>query len=237
MMPVSQTKPYEGMPPLVRAAVDIELPWPHALRELGDVEEKGQEEEEVEDDDPGEEDLDLVTVKTIHDSPVEGGDETIDDEGHKVDQSDHDVFILVHLVFEDDSAADKGNYSDHVDSTYGGMAPEGIVDSTEERGRDGGQDADQVHHQTELVGVLAVGGECVEDCGHDHADLVTADDDKNDREVLPGDDVTIGRCRGGDEVPEKDGQEEDEAQEVGPDIEGLIVQSHHRSEALPPTLV
>ena len=75
------------------------------------------------------------------------------------------------------------------------------------------------------MGVLAVGGEGVEDGGHDHADLVAPDDDEDDGEVLPGQPTGY---RGRDEVPEQDGEEEDEAQEVGPDVERLIVQADHR---------
>ena len=62
----------------------------------------------------------------------------------------------------------------------------------------------------------------MEDCGHDHADLVAADDDEDDGEVLPGEPTWY---RGRDEVPEKDGEEEDEAQEMGPDVESLIVET------------
>ena len=74
------------------------------------------------------------------------------------------------------------------------------------------------------MGVLAMGGEGVEDGRHDHTDLVAANDDQDDREVLPGEPAGDWRT---DEVPEKDGEEEDEAQEVGPDVESLVVKSHH----------
>ena len=74
----------------------------------------------------------------------------------------------------------------------------------------------------------------MEDGGHDHTDLVAADDDEDDGEVLPGDPAGY---RGGNEVPEEDGEEEDEAQEVCPDVERLIVQADHRPQALPPALI
>ena len=84
------------------------------------------------------------------------------------------------------------------------------------------------------MGVLAVGGEGVEDGGHDHADLVATDDDQDDGEVLPGDPTWY---RGRDEVPEEDGEEEDEAQEVGPDVQGLIMETDNRPQTLFPALV
>ena len=84
------------------------------------------------------------------------------------------------------------------------------------------------------MGVLAVGGEGMEDRGHDHADLIAADDDEDHGEVLPSDPTWDWRW---DEVPEEDGEEEDEAKEVGPDIEGLIVEADNRPQALSPALV
>lgn len=163
-----------------------------------------------------------MAVKAVHNCPVKGWNEAVDDEGEKVCQSDGHVLVLVHLVSEQGSAGDEPNHSEHVERTEGGIAPEGVVDPTEERGRDGGDDPEEVPHQAELVGVLAVGGEGMEDCGHDHADLVAADDDEDDGEVLPGEPTWY---RGRDEVPEKDGEEEDEAQEMGPDVESLIVET------------
>ena len=80
-MPVGQPQPNEGVPPLMRAPVNIKSSRPDALRELGDVEEKGQQEKEVEDDNPWEEDLDFMAVKAIHKCPVKGRNEAVDDEG------------------------------------------------------------------------------------------------------------------------------------------------------------
>ena len=74
----------------------------------------------------------------------------------------------------------------------------------------------------------------MEDGGHDHADLVAPDDDEDDGKVLPGQPTGY---RGRDEVPEQDGEEEDEAQEVGPDVERLIVQADHRPQTLAPALI
>ena len=74
----------------------------------------------------------------------------------------------------------------------------------------------------------------MEDCGHDHTDLVAPDDDEDHREVLPR---HPARDRGRDEVPEEDGEKEDEAEEVGPDVEGLVMPLESRQETLPPTLV
>ena len=69
------------MPPLMGAPVNIKCSRSDALRELGDVEEKGQQEKEVEDDNPWEEDLDFMAVKAIHKCPVKGRNEAVDDEG------------------------------------------------------------------------------------------------------------------------------------------------------------
>ena len=79
-MPVSQSKPNEGVPPLMGAPIDIKCSRSDALRKLGDVEEKGQQEKEVEDDNPWKEDLDLMAVKAIHKCPVKGRDEAVNDE-------------------------------------------------------------------------------------------------------------------------------------------------------------
>ena len=106
--------------------------------------------------------------------------------------------------------------------------------TTEEGSCNRGDDPEQIPHQAELVGILAVWGEGVEDCGHDHTDLVAPDDDEDHREVLPS---HPARDRGWDEVPEEDVEEEDEAEEVGPDVEGLVMPLKSRQETLPPTLV
>ena len=62
----------------------------------------------------------------------------------------------------------------------------------------------------------------MEHCRHDHADLVAANNDQNNREVLPGDSARDWRA---DEVPEKNGEEEDEPEEMGPDVECLIMKT------------
>ena len=129
MMPVGETKPDEGMPPLVGAPPDIKLPWPYTLGELGDIEEKGKEDEEIEDDDPRKEDLDFVTVEAIHDSPVNGGNKTVYYEGGEVEKPDHYMLVLVHLLSEDHATSNEAQHGEHVDSTEGGVAPERVVDS------------------------------------------------------------------------------------------------------------
>ena len=80
-MPVRQSQPNKGVPPLMGAPDNIKCSRSDTLRELGDVEEKGQQEKEVEDNNPWEEDLDLMAVKAIHKCPVKGRDEAVDDEG------------------------------------------------------------------------------------------------------------------------------------------------------------
>ena len=114
------------------------------------------------------------------------------------------------------------------------MHGEELILTTEERSSDGGDDTEEIPHQTELMSVLAVGGEGVEDGGHDHADLVAPDDDEDDGEVLPGE---TARYWGWYEVPEEDGQEEDEAEEVGPDVERLVVEADNWPQALLPALI
>ena len=77
----------------------------------------------------------------------------------------------------------------------------------------------------------------VEDSRHNHTDLVTTwmdlisnlmsrdittDNDEDDREVLPSDPA---RCWGRYKVPQEEAEEEDEAQEMGPDVQSLIVKT------------
>ena len=81
--------------------------------------------------------------------------------------------------------------------------------------------------------VLGVGGECVEDSGHDHADLVAADDDEDHGEVGPG---HPARHRRRHHVPQQQREEEEEAQEMSPDVESLIVEREDGAETLGPTL-
>ena len=70
------------------------------------------------------------------------------------------------------------------------------------------------------MGVLGVRSEGMEDSGHDHTDLITANDDEDDSEVLPGDTAGYGRWP---PVPQQQWQEEEETQQVGPDVESFIV--------------
>ena len=127
-MPVSKTQPDEGVPPLMWASVNIKGPRADTLWELGDVEEKCQQEEQVEDDNSGKEDLDLMAVKAIHNGPVEGRDETVDDEGEEIRQPHGHMLVLIHLVAEESSADNETNHSEHVESTEGRIAPERVVD-------------------------------------------------------------------------------------------------------------
>ena len=65
------------------------------------------------------------------------------------------------------------------------------------------------------------------DGGHDHAHLVAGDDNQDDCKILPCD---LGRrCP---TVPEKNGEEVDEPEEMGPDVESLIVKRKYRSQTL-----
>ena len=112
----------------MRAPVDIKSSWSDALWELGDVEQKCQKEKQVEDDDPGKEDPDLVAVKAIHNCPMKGWNEAVEDEGQKVCQSHGHVFVLVHLVSEQGSADNKPNDSEHVERTERRVTPESVVD-------------------------------------------------------------------------------------------------------------
>ena len=116
----------------MRAAPDVKLAGEDTLGELGDVEEEGKATEQVEDEDAGQEDLDLVTVEAIEQDPVDGGDEAVDGEGAKVDQSHQNVLILVHDVPEDGSKQDEASNSGHVEGAPGWKAPEGVIYSTEE---------------------------------------------------------------------------------------------------------
>ena len=114
---------------LVRGSPDIKLAGQHALGELGDVEGEGHAEEEVEYEDTGQEDLHFVTVVSVEEDPVKGGHEAVDGEGEKVDEPEHHVLVLVHLVHEHNPGDDEASHGGQVDGAQGGMAPEGIVDT------------------------------------------------------------------------------------------------------------
>lgn len=73
----------------------------------------------------------------------------------------------------------------------------------------------------------------MEDSGHDHADLVAADDDEDHSEVSP---CHPARHRGRHHVPQQQCEEEEEAEEMSPDVESLIVESEDGTETLGPTL-
>ena len=70
-------------------------------------------------------------------------------------------------------------------------------------------------------------GEGVEDGGHDHAELVAGDDGQDDSKILPSD-----LWWRGPPVPEENAEEDDEPQEMGPNVQSLIVKRKNRSEAL-----
>ena len=115
MVPVGQARPDKGVPPLVRAAENIKLARQKTLRELGDVEAKRDPDKTVKNEDPGKKYLDLLTVESMKESPVQGGDKPIDGERDKIDESEDDVLVLVHLVEEHCPSHDKSNHSSHVD--------------------------------------------------------------------------------------------------------------------------
>ena len=108
-----------------------------------------------------------------------------------------------------------------------------MILTTEKGSRDGGCDAGEVQLEAGLVRVLRVRGEGVEDRGHDHADLVAADHDQDDAELLPR---GPARDRRRHEVPQEERQEEEEAEEMCPDVERLVVEGEDGAETLRPTL-
>lgn len=69
-----------------------------------------------------------MAVESIHNGPVEGWNEAVDDEGEEVRQPHGHVLVLVHLVSEYGSAGDEAHYSEHVERTERGVAPESVVD-------------------------------------------------------------------------------------------------------------
>lgn len=73
----------------------------------------------------------------------------------------------------------------------------------------------------------------MEDSGHDHADLVAADDDEDHSEVSPCHPTRHWRRH---HVPQQQREKEEEAEEMSPDIESLIVESEDGSKTLGPTL-
>ena len=62
----------------------------------------------------------------------------------------------------------------------------------------------------------------MEDSGHDHADLVAADDDEDHGKVCPSHPARHWRRH---HVPQQQREEEEEAKEMSPDVESLIVES------------
>ena len=68
-----------------------------------------------------------MAVKAIHYCPVKCWNEAVDDEGEEVRQPHGHVLVLVHLVSEDGSAGDEAHYSEHVERTERGVAPESVV--------------------------------------------------------------------------------------------------------------
>ena len=94
--------------------------------------------------------------------------------------------------------------------------------TTKKGSSDGGCDAGKVQLEAGLVRVLGVRGEGVEDSGHDHADLVAADDDEDHGKVSPGHPARHWRRH---HVPQQQREEEEEAKEMSPDVESLIVES------------
>ena len=113
----------------MRGSPDIKLAGQHALGELGNVEGEGHTEEEVEYEDTGQEDLHFVTIVSVEEDPVQGGHEAVDGEGEEVDEPEHHVLVLVHLVHEHNPGDDEASHGGQVDSAQGGMAPESIVDT------------------------------------------------------------------------------------------------------------
>ena len=68
-----------------------------------------------------------------------------------------------------------------------------IALTTEKGSCNGCHDPSKVHHKTELVSSLGMGTEGVKHSGENHADLVTANDDSNDSEVLKR--TSINSCQ------------------------------------------
>ena len=73
----------------------------------------------------------------------------------------------------------------------------------------------------------------MEDSGHDHADLVAADDDEDHGKVSPGHPARHWRRQ---HIPQQQREEEEEAKEMSPDVESLIVESEDGTKTLGPTL-
>ena len=130
VVPVCQACPDEDMPPLVRTSKNVKFPGKKNLWDLGDVEEEGTATHEVHDDDPWQEDPDLVTVdSTTQDDPMNGWHAPPHYEGHKVDEPDAQVLLLVEAVPGQGPAQDEPRHGAQVESTEGRGAPEGIVDT------------------------------------------------------------------------------------------------------------
>ena len=129
VMPVRQTCPDEGVPPLVRTTEDIKLARQNTLGKLCNVEGEGRENKQIEDDYSGQEYLHFITTQPLQHCPVYCWNKTIDCEGAEVDESEDDVLILVHLVPEDCTEHNEPNNSGHVECAPGGIAPESVVNT------------------------------------------------------------------------------------------------------------
>ena len=116
-MPVGQSCPDEGMPPLVRTSKDVKLAGQNTLWELGNVECKGEATEQIKYKNSWQKDLDFITVETLEHNPVDGGDKSINSEGYKIDQSEDNVLLFVHLVHEQCSGGNEAKHCCHVEGT------------------------------------------------------------------------------------------------------------------------
>ena len=116
-MPVGQPRPDEGVPPLMAAEEDVELSRQTTLGKLGNVEGESEADGEIKYENSGKEKFDLVTVETINHCPVYCGNKSVDCEGYKVDKSQQNIFIFVHLVPENCSTNDESYNCWHVEGT------------------------------------------------------------------------------------------------------------------------
>ena len=130
VVPVSKAAPDDDVPPLMRTSKNVKFSRKENLRNLSDVEEEGTTAHEIHEDDSWQEDPDLVIVQsTIQDYPVDSWHTAPNNKGHKVDEPDAQVLLLVEVLPGEGSEHDEDSHRGEVEITQQGVAPECVVNS------------------------------------------------------------------------------------------------------------
>ena len=170
-------------------------------------------------------------------NPVQRWYDPVDSPHHEQPDSDGGVLVHgelwaeLHAGGEEEDAAHHGQ----VKVPPGRLAPEGVVDAAEVGGQKRQGDTDKVEGEAALGDALGVASEGVENGGEHHARLVAHKDSSQHQQVGQGDllqQLQVGRDE--EEVPHQEAGEEDEAQQVRPDVDGLVVHGEGTEQARQP---